>query len=89
MRGICLLDVKQHIRSSCTIVILLFCLAVFMLVLKGMLDGGERFQAFFNGIMLVVLLAHVLVLIDITRAVFVAGDETPDTTRSVDVKNAD
>ncbi len=73
-----IIQVKGHIRSSTVVVILLFCMVVLLLIIKGLGDGSGRWGAAFNGLALVMLLAHVLVLFDITRAVFLLGDRSKD-----------
>jgi hypothetical protein len=65
---------KTQIWSSVIIIILLFISTVVILIIKGLGPGEGRWGAFFNGLALVLLLAHILVLFDITRAVFVVAD---------------
>ncbi len=71
-------DAKGQVVSSTIIVLLLFIGTVILLIFKGLTDGLGRDAAMYNGVALVLLLAHILVLFDITRAVFLAADGERD-----------
>lgn len=75
---------RNEIKSSAAWMIVLFVAGVLLVVAKPIVGAGERGEGFFNGCALLVLGLNVLILLDVTLAVFdikpEIGDDDADAT---------
>jgi hypothetical protein len=64
-------DARNSIKKSTYfLLIMLFLSIIIILIIKPILCNGERYQSIINSFCLLVLLSNILVLLDITEAVF-------------------
>jgi hypothetical protein len=88
-RGVDLAKYRAAIRWNCGIVVGLFAATVVLLIFKGSVSDVKELTSAANGLTLVVLLANLLVLVDLTIAMFDVGEASARWPRRVEGGDGD